>query len=129
MLDKTSEKVLSYLINKYEENNQATVLLIDTSDAKRLDMSFNLFCSACDYLQSYGYISDFITYYDKVDGRLTLPYKGYTYFQHKKKIKLQYFMNLLLSKWCDIIVAFVTSVIVNINWDSIVEFVSNLMSK
>ena len=43
--------------------------------------------------------------------------------------KRSYFAKLLLSKWCDIIVAIATSVLINVNWDSIVDFVKSVFSK
>lgn len=111
MLDKTSEKVLKYIIANSENKGTLLVLFFNSSDSDKLNMSFSLFCSTCEFLQKEGYIKEFQLYYEQTDGRLFLTFKGYSYFEYKKIENLEFYKQLALSKISDIIVSAIVALI------------------
>lgn len=125
MLDKTSEKVLKYLIEK--SNGLLNELIhIEDAEIEHLGMSTNIFYSACEHLHQNGYLADFATYID-VNAYFILNYKGFSYFEYKKYEKRLILKDLLLSKTLDIIVAFTTAIITAINANDIWEHIKSLL--
>jgi len=122
MLDKTSEKVLKFLVSESNNTGNKITVEFDTIDAWHLNMSFALFCSTCKFLQDNGYVEEFTLYFEQENGMLQLTFKGYTYFEYKRIEKIEFYKQLALSKISDILVSVITTITTIINWESIVEF-------
>ena len=111
MLDKDSERVLQYLINKISKEQDRMLIPISVIDSDALNMSFSFFSSVCQFLQTENYVQNVMLYVTDPAGRLNLTHKGFSYFEYKSMNKKEYIKHLLLSKISDIIVSFVVALI------------------
>lgn len=129
MLNKISENILQVLIKKCADNPDREVTLSE-NDFVFPKMRLNLLYSACSEMYKDDYIKTIsILYPTSKNIEVTLTYKGYCYFESKKAEKKEFLKRFLLSKISDVIVAFITSVLVNMNWNAIANFLRNLFMK
>ena len=83
MLDKPSENVLRYLIDR-SNGNLTKMLILIPQDTAKLDMPFGQVLSICQSLEDKKLVNNFVIYIRNSGCRLYLTMDGYTYFDNKK---------------------------------------------
>lgn len=110
-LDKTSEKVLKYLISHCENIKSKSLVTFTPEDAGNVNLPFSLFCGSCELLEKAGYITELAIYYEEDGGRLLLTFAGYSYFDYKRIEKQEFYKQLAISKISDIVVSAIVALI------------------
>lgn len=112
MLDKLSEKVLKYLIGIANANKipkQYSITLYE-DDVTKLGISFDLLKALCTDLLKKDYIEKLNWTLDE-HIRITLSYKGISYFEYKTLRNTEYRKQLLTTTAFSILVSVASSIL------------------
>lgn len=124
-MDKTSEKVLKYLIKSYK-NNEFDCATITEKDLKKLNLSWCRFHDILTELKNNQMLKSIVSITNGED--VYLSQKAYSYFEIKRSNRRRFYLDLIISKISDIIVSFITALITAANWEKIVAFLSSLFA-
>lgn len=105
MLDKKSERVLKFIVSKYNGNIDNKIEVF----AERFNIHYSELNSLCFNLHELGYISSFYYASESTSVDVFLTYKGLKYFENKKSKKLN---SLKSSIIIPIIVTILTQLII-----------------
>lgn len=86
-LDKTSKKVLKYIIDK-SNGNLAEMITLTPQDSKNLNMPMSQLVTVCRSLEEKKLAKNFVPYIRNCACRLYLTWDGYLYFNNKNTEKI-----------------------------------------